>query len=157
MYTPEPDRDVTVEFHERSELPPPTHAQAAQVRERLGVLAGQGVIGAVEQDTWPSRAPLDDLGDALRDTYLSYRVWADDRGYSLAPFFQTRECFTPDRGGWTDWLVTPAFCLAVYEEDALSAIYPYADGAETHTVEDGVDALERALLDGPEQRAASAD
>ena len=53
--------------------------------------------------------------------------------------------------------MTPAFCLAVYEDGTLSAVYPYADGAETHTVEDGVDALERALLEGPEGRAASAD
>jgi hypothetical protein len=56
----------------------------------------------------------------------------------------------PATSGWRDWLVTPAICLAVYEDDELSVVYPHTDGPETYTVENGLEMLERALLDGSE-------
>lgn len=157
MYAPETDRGVTVELHVRNELPPPAEAQAAQVYEGLAVLAGKGAIDDLERSTWPSRTPIENPDCGLRDTYLAFQEWADDHGISLGPFFQTRECFTPDRGGWTDWLVTPAMCLAVFEDGALSAVYPHTDGSETYTVQDGLEALERALLDGSDRSPVSAD
>lgn len=156
MYAPETDRDVTVEFHVRGELPAPAKAQAEQVYEGLAALAGQGAIDA-ERTTWPNRTPVADPEGNVRDMYLSFREWADEQGYSLAPFFQIRECYTADSGGWTDWLVTPALCLAVYEDGTLSAVYPHTDGSETRTVQDGLQALERALLDSSEETLASAD
>lgn len=157
MYAPTTDRDVTVELHVRSELPAPAEAQAEQVYEGLAVLAGQGAIDAAGRTAWPNRTPVADPEGNVRDVYLSFREWADEQGYSLSPFFQIRECYTADSEGWTDWLVTPAMCLAVYEDGRLSAVYPHTDGSETRTVQDGLQALERALLEGSEERLAPAD
>jgi len=156
MIGPETDPDVAVELHVRSELPAPARAQATQVHEGLAVLAGQGAID-IERTTWPNRTPVENPEGDVRDTYLQYQSWAEAHGYSLSPFFQTRECYTPDAGGWRDWLVTPAICLAVYEDGELSAVYPHTDGPETYTVGDGLEMLERALLDDSEQSAVSAD
>lgn len=157
MYAPKTDRDVTVEFHVRSELPPPAEARAAQVYEGLSVLSGQGAIDGLERSRWPARVPIENAESSLRDAYLQFQGWAEEHDASLTPFFQTRECYTPDCGGWTDWLVLPAMCLAVFEDGQVSAVYPHADGSETHTVQDGLDALERVLLDDTEQSAVSAD
>ncbi|PSP42479.1 hypothetical protein BRC66_01285 [Halobacteriales archaeon QH_2_66_30] len=157
MIASETDRDVTVELHVRSELPAPARSQASQVYEELGVLAGQGAIADLHREHWPNRTPIDDPESDVRDTYLQFQSWATDQGYSLAPFFQIRECYTPEVGDWCDWLVTPAMCLAVYEDGTLSAVYPHRDSGETRTVQDGMEALERALLEGTERSAASAD
>jgi hypothetical protein len=56
-----------------------------------------------------------------------------------------------------DWLVVPAFCLAIYEGDRISAVYPHADATDSYTVHDGVDALETEILPNPDQSPASAD
>jgi hypothetical protein len=157
MYAPETDRDIAVELHVRSELPSPAEAQAEQVYERLAVLSGQGAIDGLERTTWPNRTPTGSPEGDLRDTYLRFQEWAERNGHSLSPFFQTRECYTPDCDGWADWLVTPALCLAVYEGDSVTAIYPHADGQKTRTVQDGLDALERALSESTDQSAVSAD
>jgi hypothetical protein len=147
MYAPQPTTDVAVEFHVRSELPPPAEHRATQVYEGLTVLAGEGALEGLDRTTWPDRMPVEDPRPDLRDAYLAFRQWADTRGYSLAPFFQTRECYTPEYGGWTDWLVLPAMCLAIYENGDLSAVYPHTDGDETYTVQDGLEQLEGELLE----------
>jgi hypothetical protein len=147
MYAPQPTTDVAVEFHVRSELPPPAEHRATQVYEGLTVLAAEGALDRLDRSTWPNRMPVEDPRPELRDAYLAYTRFAETQDKSLAPFFQTRECYTPEYGGWTDWLVLPAMCLAVYENDELAAVYPHTDGQETYTVQEGLELLERSLLE----------
>ncbi len=141
MHTNTYEGDIEVVLFERGELPPPAERQATAVYERLESLVEAGHIDSVSRETWVKRTPLDDCDGDLRDTYLSFESWAEETGVSLQPFFQTRECFTPSEGEHTDWLVMPAFCVAVYAETDLSAVYPHADGNDTQTVEDGLQAL----------------
>lgn len=141
MHTSEREGGIRVELYERRELPPPAQAQVDEVHHRLDALADQGAIASVERAEWVKRTPIDDCNPKLRDTYLSFTTWARDSDAQLTPFFQTRECFTPDEGEHTDWLVLPAFCLAVYQGEELSAVYPHADEQGTRTVQDGVQAL----------------
>ena len=150
MHTSEREGGIRVELYERRELPPPAQTQVDEVHHQLDALADQGTIAAVERAEWVKRTPVDDCNHELRDTYLSFTTWARESGTRLTPFFQTRECFTPDEGEHTDWLVLPAFCLAVYEGDTLSAVYPHADEQGTRTVQDGVQAL---LVEDPEDGA----
>ena len=145
MYASQPTTDVAVEFHARSELPPPAQQRATQVLEELTVLLGEGALDELDRSTWPARVPVADPPPELRDAYLAYEQLAEERGHRLTPFFQTRECYTPEYGGWTDWLVLPAMCLAVYEDVELTAVYPHTDGEETYTVQDGLDLLTRTL------------
>lgn len=141
MHTTQREGDVNVVLYERTELPPPTAERAQHVYERLEELAERGHIESVTREEWVKRAPVANCDEALRDTYLSFTAWADEEDVRLTPFFQTRECFTPEAGEHTDWLVMPAFCLGVYDEDGVSAVYPHASDAGTHTVEDGLQAL----------------
>jgi hypothetical protein len=147
MYAPQPTTDVAVEFHARSELPPPAEHRAAQVYEGLTVLAGEGALDGLDRSTWPDRTPVEDPRPELRDAYLAFTEWAKTHGHSLTPFFQTRECYTPEYGGWTNWLVLPALCLAIHEGDELRAVYPHTDDGRTYTVQDGLELLERSLLE----------
>jgi hypothetical protein len=141
MHTTEPEGEIRAELYQRSELPPPAQRQVDSVYERLDTLADQGQLASVTREEWAKRTPVDDCRAEQRDRYLALTSWARENGVRLTPFFQTRECFSPAVGDYTDWLVFPAFCLAVYEGDSLSAVYPHADGDETRTVQDGFEAL----------------
>lgn len=149
--------DVQVELFVRNELPPPARERADDVTAHLTELEAAGEIDAAGTRTWDKRVPVENCDAGVRDTYLSFTRWANEAGCSLQPFFQTREHYSKAHGERVDWLVMPAICLAVYEGETLSAVYPHADGPETWTVEDG---LERFQPDEPktvEQSSALAD
>ncbi len=139
--------EVQVELFVRNELPPPARERADAVTARLEELDAAGELDGIQCHTWDKRVPVEDCDTAVRDTYLSFTQWANAAGVSLRPFFQTREHYSKAHGERIDWLVLPAFCLAIYEGDQLTAVYPHADGADTHTVEDGLDLFQP---EGPE-------
>jgi hypothetical protein len=141
MYTSDREGGIEVVLYERSELPPPAAQRATAVCERLESFADGGHIDGVTREQWVKRMPLGDADEDLRDTYLRFTSWADENGVRLTPYFQIRQCFTPEAGEHTDWLVMPAFCLAVYDDDGVSAVYPHTDDSGAQTVEDGLQAL----------------
>lgn len=145
-----------VEFYERTELPPPAQEQADDVYRQLDALAEGGELSAVHRESWVKRIPVEKCASDLRDTYLSFNSWATENGLRLTPFFQTRECFRAEVGDYTNWLVFPAFCLAIYEGETLTAVYPHADEDRTRTVQDGVDSLREGET-GTAPEAALAD
>lgn len=132
---------IEVVLYERSELPPPAANRADAIHERLSELETGGHVDAVRREEWVKRTPVDNCDDELQDTYLAFSSWAEENGARLTPFFQTRECFSPAEGEHTDWLVMPAFCLGIYDDSGVAAVYPHNDGTEPKTVEDGLQAL----------------
>jgi hypothetical protein len=141
MHTSEFEGDIRAELYQRCELPPPTQRQVNSVYDQLDSLAEEGRLSSVTRAEWVKRTPVGDCPAEQRDRYLAFTDWARENGVQLTPFFQTRECFSPAVSDYTDWLVFPASCLAVYDGDSLSAVYPHADGDETRTVQNGVEAL----------------
>ncbi|WP_302080799.1 HTH domain-containing protein [Salinibaculum rarum] len=140
MHSNKREGAIEVVLYERSELPPPSQDRADSLHERLVELGERGLVDTVSRNEWRKRMPVADCDRDIRDTYLAFRSWADIEGVRLTPFFQTRECFTPAEGEHTDWLVMPAFCLAVYDGTGVAAVYPHTD-EEAKTVEDGLQAL----------------
>lgn len=157
MHTDKREGDIEAVLYQRTELPPPAVERADYVAERLEDIAERSHIDEVIREEWDKREPLHDCDEDLRDAYLSFQSWADERGVRLTPFFQTRECYSPDEEAHTDWLVVPAFCLAVYDEDGVAAVYPHADDAGTMTVEDGLQALLSDGVEGASVEPAAAD
>ena len=157
MHSNKREGSFEVVLYERSELPPPAAQRVDCVHERLTELQERGHIDAVQREEWVKRTPIDDCETGLRDTYLSFTSWAEEEGVSLTPFFQTRECFTPEEGEHTDWLVMPAFCLGIYGDDGVEAVYPHSEDTETHTVEDGLQALLGEELTDATREALAAD
>ncbi|MEF8814449.1 MAG: HTH domain-containing protein [Halovenus sp.] len=151
------DGERRIEFYVRHELPAPARDQSAAVYDRLCRLADRGVVSGIERHEWVGRVPLADCDRWLRDTYLGFTDWAGEAGVALRPFFSTRECYTPECEAYTDWLVLPALCLALYEGGQLQAVYPHADGDETVTVAEAVDSLERDTLEIPGTSPTPAD
>jgi hypothetical protein len=141
MHSNKRQGSVEVVLYERSELPPPAQDRANAVYERLTELQEGGHIDEVSREQWEKRVPVGDCEDDVQDTYLSFTSWADTEGVRLTPFFQTRECFSPSEGEHTDWLVMPAFCLGIYDDSGVAAVYPHGDETGTKTVEDGLQAL----------------
>mgnify|MGYP000182787049 FL=1 len=157
MNTNERTEGVRIELYERRELPPPARDQVDDVYAELVALVERGEIETVNRQQWAKRMPIADCDATLRDTYLAFSDWATEHGVRLTPFFQTRECFSPAEQAYTDWLVLPAFCLAVYENQTLSAVYPHGDDTDTKTVRDGVRSLAADGGDETEPELAAAD
>ncbi|WP_340102076.1 HTH domain-containing protein [Salinibaculum salinum] len=158
MHSNKREGSIEVVLYERTELPPPAAERADCVHDRLVELEENGHVDAVTREEWVKRTPVEDCDDELRDTYLSFESWADEEGVRLTPFFQTRECFSSAAGEHTDWLVMPAFCLAVYDGDDVSAIYPHNDDEDgAKTVEDGLQALIGEDLSDATPEALAAD
>ncbi len=135
----------------REELAPPARERVRSVERRLDDLEARGTLEAVDVAHWAKRVPVAECANGTRETYLNFEAWATDAGARLTPSFQTRECYTRDGSGTTDWLVVPTMCLAVYEAGDLAAVYPHARGDETATVEDGLEAVgaETPVVDRP--------
>lgn len=142
MDSGQPDGEMALSLYVREELPPPASERAETVSARGRALAEAGVVDEFRETRWRKRVPLEDCDCALRDVYLAFAGWAADAGVSLQPFFQTRVCFGPESGERSDWLVLPAFALAVVADGDVRAVYPHARDGETATVEDGLEALE---------------
>lgn len=140
---------VTATIHVREELPRPARERADAVGAELAGVAADGRLDELTRTEWPKRVPVDGCDSTVRDTYLAFRAWADAAGKSLAPFFATRECYSPEAEAHTTWLVVPAFALSIRVDGRLEAVYPHSDGEETATVEDGV-AMLRGLDSDPD-------
>jgi hypothetical protein len=129
-------------LHVRETLPSPVRYRREQVTDRLSALVADGALAEFDVVTWDKRIPADGSGDReLRDTYLALEDWAQDRDVSLAPFFATRECYSWETGERGTWVVLPALCLSVYEDDELTSVYPHRNGDTYHSVWSGIESL----------------
>lgn len=146
MTPPARTRGTRVELYGRETLPTPARGRREQVADRLAALVDAGAIAACDVFTWPKRIPRSAGGDATaRDRYLAVETWAMEAGVSLGPGFQTRECYSMETGERGDWVVLPALCLVVYEDDQIAAVYPHGDGDTTRSVLDGIASLDAAV------------
>lgn len=157
MQSSQGEGEVGATFFTRRELPPPAERRADAVYDRLREFADGGYIDDVDRSEWKKRSPVGDCECDLRDRYLAFTEWANEQGVRLTPFFDTRQCFSDEEGEMVDWLVMPAFCLVIYTDDGLCAVYPHTDTEDTRTVEDGLQALGRAVLDNAEPTAVMAN
>ena len=141
MTTPDGEDLVSATLYVREDLPRPARERAGAVRSTLRALASDDALATVECTRWPNRVPIDGCDRDVRDVYLEFTAWAREREASLAPFFAIRQCYSPEAGSHTDWLVVPAFAMAVHADGDLVAVYPHKRGSETVTVEDGIAGL----------------
>ena len=157
MHSNKREGSVEVVLYQRSELPPPAEDRAETVFERVAELERRGHVDEARREEWVKRTPVDGCDDELQDTYLSFTSWASENGVQLTPFFQTRQCFSPSEGQHTDWLVMPAFCLGVYDDSGVAAVYPHNEESGAKTVEDGLQALLGEEFTGNSTEALAAD
>lgn len=160
MTPAERTRGTVVELYGRDDLPAPARGRRDRVAAHLAELESAGTIAGFDVRWWPKRLPRDGTGTReVRDRYLAFADWAEDRGVSLAPFFGTRKCYSTATGERGEWVVLPALCLAVYGDGDLTAVYPHANGDAYRSVLSGLRYLaERADAGPPDsQHATSAD
>ena len=132
-----------VELFVRADLPTPSDERRTAVEERLEALQCSGVIDGFETTVWEKRVPVEGgSGQLERSRYNEFAAWAADAGACLAPFFDTRECYSWETCERRTELVMPALCLAIYEDDELAQVAPFARGGTPHSTEDVLDDLE---------------
>lgn len=155
MSNPECPPTRRVELFVRADLPTPSEKRRTAVEDRLQALEGSGVVDAYETTVWEKRVPVEGgAGDAERSRYNEFAAWAADVGACLAPFFDTRECYSWETGEKRTELVMPALCLAVYEDGELAQVAPFARGGTPHSVEECLDDLEVGRTTPPLDRRA---
>jgi len=147
----QPHCGTRARLHVRETLPGPVRGRRDKVVDRLAALVAGGSLAGYDVVPWDKRIPCDGSGDPeTRDHYLAFSEWADEHGVGLTPFFETRECYSWETGERGTWVVMPALCLSVYEDDELTAVYPHTDGDTYNSVWTGVESLED---DGTEEDA----
>lgn len=107
------------------------------------------VVDTVVVRSWPDSVRLDDGDHETLARYERFRSWADRRGVSIRPPFETRTRSSIVEDGGVDVLVTPVLCLAVYREERLVGVFPHSADGETHTVEAAVETLRNGKLPRP--------
>ncbi|WP_178917130.1 HTH domain-containing protein [Natronomonas gomsonensis] len=118
--------------------------------ETLRSLEDGPLVDTVVVRSWPETVRLDDEGDhETLARYERFRSWADRRGVSIRPPFETRTRSSIVEEDGVDVLVTPTLCLAVYREERLVGVFPHAADGETYTVEEAVDTLRSGELPRP--------
>lgn len=132
------------ELFVRADLPTPAQKCRQTIVSRLEGLVASGVIEEFSVTSWAKRVPLDagaDLGAFERDRYNVFAAWARDAGVRLAPFFETRECYSSTTGDRQTQLVMPAACVALYAGDELVGLAPHARETGTVSIADCLDQL----------------
>ena len=121
----------------RSDLPAPSQKRCSAIERELQELVCRGVLGGVETVEWAKRVPLQGPDNGTERTlYNEFADWAREAGVCLAPFFDTRLCYSSTTGEKRRELVMPAVCLAVYEGGDLVQVAPFADAGRTESVEE---------------------
>jgi hypothetical protein len=145
---PESTRDGQrrVALFVRDDLPEPVQHRLDGISAQLEQLVAAGEIDSYAVRRWSKRQPFDAAAPSQRSRYASFDEWARTTGVRLTPGFHTRECYSMETGECERSLVVPVVCLAVYDGDAVDAVYPHV-GTEPRTVEDGLTALSSTAND----------
>jgi hypothetical protein len=131
------------ELFVRADLPDPSQWRRNAIERRLADLRCGGDIDEFTVTVWEKRVPVaGDCDGPERSRYNEFAAWAAEAGACLAPFFDTRECYSFETGEKRTELVMPALCLAVYEDDELVHVAPFARGGSTQSIGDCLDDLE---------------
>lgn len=113
-----------------------------EVIDRLQRLEADGRIAGFDVDVWGASMGIARSADRnpsdVHEVVTEFERWADDQDCTLRPAFERRSARVPEETR----VVLPLLCLAVYEAEAVRAVYPHVNGEEVHTIHDGVDALE---------------
>lgn len=124
----------------RCDLPKPARQCRQTIEERLERVASAGGLEDYSVSSWAKRVPLDSDTEEM-ECYEEFRRWATDEDVTLAPFFDTRECYSMTTGEKRRELVLPVLCLAIYDDDELVYVAPHATASTTATIPDCVDQL----------------
>ena len=130
------------ELFVRADLPTPSERRRRAVENRLQRLQCADVIERFETTVWEKRVPVADEDCQERTRYEEFRDWAAEAGATLSPFFDTRRCYSWETAEKRTDLVMPALCLALYEDDELVQVAPFARGGTPHSIEECLDDLE---------------
>jgi hypothetical protein len=126
------------------------------VIDRLSSLRTKGVLADFTVTTWPDEVAISERNQQseLLETIETYEAWAEDRGLSLRPPFETRTASLLV-GGSEEVLTTPVLLAAAYDDGDLVGVYPCSDGTRTWTIPEFLDALEKDVGESSLDRPAS--
>ncbi|MFB6179505.1 MAG: HTH domain-containing protein [Halorientalis sp.] len=145
-----------VELYARKTLPKVATKRRDEVATRLNELASAGHVSQVEIHSWNKKVPHD-VACHEQTLYETFTEWADEVGVDLAPFFDTRNCYSMETGDRGDRLVLPALCLAVYRDDTLQSVYPHSTNDGSRSVMDCLRAIESARRHAPDQSSETTE
>lgn len=137
MPEPMPTGQRRIELQVREGLPELCTERRREMTQALEALVEDGTISSFTVTTQDKRTPV----DSEDNRYVSFREWAREADVALSPSFGTRVCYCPEQRGYRTYDIAPAFCLVVYENDSIDAVYPHRDNGETKTVMDGIERL----------------
>ena len=135
-----PKSGARLELFARSSAPAAARERQSAAAERLRALDD---YEDVVIRSWEKRVSIDGReNDGTHEVYEAFAEWAREHGVDLCPFFDTRECHSSFTGDSYTALVLPVMCLAVYDGDRLSAVFPHAGDEGPVAIGDALDALE---------------
>lgn len=154
---PSPPR---VELFVRSLSPSEARNPVDSQLQRLRTLRTNEDVADLSVSVWgrevglSSTAVRTDAGEFVLERVAAFREWADRRGVSLEPFFESREVRSELTGEEYATLVLPVSCMAEYEDGRLVHVAPHAADDAVCTVADRIDRLEeRTRSDTDVERA----
>lgn len=118
--------------------------------ERARALEDSDVVDAVVVCSWPETVRLEDGPHReVVEEYRRYEEWAERRGVTVSPPFETRTRSSIVDEDGVEVLVTPVLSLALYRDERLVAVFPHAEDEEDSTVDAALERLERGELPRP--------
>lgn len=140
--------DTTLVCHARTPL---VFDPVEERVERAQSLEDTELVDAVVVRSWPETVRYDDDGPhrEVVEEFQRFEAWADRRGVSVRPPFQTRTRTSMVEDDGVDVLVTPVLCLALYRDERLVSVFPHSEGDDTYTVAQALGCLEVDQLPRP--------
>lgn len=142
------------ELFVRSLSPASARSPAGEQRRRLRDLAERDGLSDLSVTVWGREVGLSttaartEPGSLVLERVAAFRKWAEQRGVSMDPFFESREVRSELTGEEYVSLVLPTSCLAEYEDGDLVHVAPYCAESAVCSVADRVSSLEERARSG---------
>lgn len=137
-----------VELFLRSQLDFGTESQQRAVIETLTGLERDGHIDRFDVTVWGKEISPDgplrgtEFHETVLDRVERFEEWAERNDISTEFTFTRRRLDSTITDGSYSVINLPVICVAVYDDDSLTGLYPCHDGGELHTVRDFFERLD---------------
>lgn len=149
------DIPVTLELYVRSLSSSATGTCLESIVNRLSSLSAAGTIDEYSIMIWGERVSTDsgiiqtEPGAMIRRRVVEFKHWGDENGMTLGGGFDKETVHSSITGETHEFITLPAIALAARTNGQLDWVAPAADGAETWTPLDRLNAMDNDVVENP--------
>lgn len=153
QYLPAEDAQCRVEVFLQNLAPAESKQSQETIVDRLVNLRDAGHLREISLTVWGQRICTDsvlstlDGGREIVNRIGDFYAFSGDSRVNISPFFQINKVESSITGESFQSIVPPSRCIAIYEGNRITGVFPCVIGDRTYSIDDALDVLEHTATD----------